>query len=188
MPRLHKYRHPVSTEEYWVDQHGVVRGKVRNGKPREDEKESTERWQVETFLQELGWPVDSKLERPPSSHTYDFDCVNSKTEQRIAVEIKRILPDEMAELVQSKGTDQWVDVNLLSPVHRLEDKAAAQLIDARVDRRCVLLVWPYEESETSPGSGLLRAVLDDRYPSQYEHVDEWWLTTSLCRRFWQLLV
>jgi len=185
-PELRKVRGP-NGREYWVDEAGVVQGVARSGKPREDSKEHAERHKVEKMLEAWGWPADLTSVKKPDGATYDFDCTNSCTGKRAAVEVKRItLPERAMKDLASKGCATFnVSRDLLPIPADLVKKAAKQLAGApEGTRRCVLLAWPYEKSEHNPWWDWLIMALG--HIDSYENIDEVWLTTSSLTTFFRL--
>lgn len=176
--------------EYWVDQHDIVHGVVRTGKPREDAQQYAERSKAEKLLAHWGWPPDSKIERPGGAR-YDYDCVHPVTGERAAVEIKlAAAPGHAMTELHSTGSTKFTIRDFLAvPAERLA-KANDQLKHAPSGvRRCVLLVLEYEPAgDTSPVLSwwhLLAKAVCDLDLELYSNVDEVWLTTAHLTRFIQ---
>lgn len=176
--------------DYWVNRAGLVEGLVRSGKPREDSKEHAEREKVEKLLEAWGWPLDStKIERPNGGATYEFDCTNGGTGERVAVEVKRItLPEAaMRDLASTGRTTFNVMADFLPLPTARAKKANDQLAHApRGIRRCLLLAWDFEPmADDDPWWGWLIAALSRVDVPSYGNVDEIWVTTSHLKRFFR---
>jgi hypothetical protein len=183
---LRKVRGP-NGRECWIDEAGVVQGVVRSGKPRENSKEHAEHHTVAQMLEAWGWRADLTSIKKPRGAMYDFDCTNTSTSERIAVELKRItLPQRAMNDLASKGYATFhVSRDLLPIPADLVHKAAKQLAGAPEGvRRCVLLAWPYEKYDDDPWWDWL--VLALGRIDLHENIDEVWLTTSSLTTFFRL--
>jgi len=186
-------RDPNTGRQYWVDEHDIVQGIVKTGDARRDCEEYRERSQVEALARAWSWPPGSridKVEERPHGLTHDFDCTNSVTGERVAVEIKRFFPlaTRAMKALHSKGCAESPPQDVIAELREHMEHANGQLANAQADRRCVLLIWQYEEEDQSAAWDFLRRALGCLQRHQFQHIDEVWLTmtdlTRFCRVHW----
>lgn len=145
-------------------------------------KDLSEREQARALLNHLRWSLESTVERPADA-TYEFVCSDPKSGESLALEIKNLTWGEQIMRAASKRpTDPGYQEEIEFPFRGLYvearnrlTKANEQLAKAKVNRRCVLLVWQYE---LPADLGFLQRAVGSLPRSEFPNIAEVWLTTA----------